>query len=197
VGIRNSALRYGTIAMGLHWLIAAFVIANICLGLYMGDLPRSDPSKFTIIQIHKSIGLTVLVFSIIVVLWRLWNPPPALPSGMSAPMRLAAHATHLLLYLLIVIIPLSGYLMVSASPLGNSTPYFFLFDWPNLPFFSGMTREALHPIQHFFGQSHSFLAWTAIVLVPIHVLAALFHQFAMRDNLLARMVPGMRIRGQA
>ncbi len=192
MSLRNTASRYGTVAMSLHWLIAAFVIANICIGLIMGDLPRSDPNKFTIIQIHKSIGLTVLVLSVIVVLWRSMNPPPPLPAGMSPPMRLAARATHFLLYFLIVTIPLTGYIMVSASPLGNGTPWFFLFDWPNLPFFAGMTREAVHPYRELWQTAHVWLAWSAIVLVPLHIAAALYHQFLLRDRLLARMVPWLR-----
>jgi len=192
MSLRNTARRYGTVAMSLHWLIAAFVIVNIGFGLIMGDLPRSDPNKFTIIQIHKSIGLTVLVLSVIVVVWRLMNPPPPLPAGMSPLMRLAAHGTHYLLYFLIVAIPLSGWIMVSASPLGNSTPWFFLFGWPNLPFFAGMTREAVHPYRELWETTHVWLAWSAIVFVPLHIGAALYHQFWLRDRLLARMVPGLR-----
>ena len=191
MSLRNTAKRYGTVAMSLHWLIAAFVIANIALGLIMGDLPRSDPNKFTIIQIHKSIGLTVLVLSVIVVLWRLMNPPPPLPA-MSSAMRYSAKAVHYLLYFLIVAIPLSGWIMVSASPLGNSTPWFFLFGWPNLPFFAGMTREAIHPYRELWQTTHVLLAWSEIVLVPLHVAAALYHQFWLRDRLLARMIPGLR-----
>ena len=192
MSIRNTDQRYGHVAMSSHWLIAAFVIVNIGFGLYMGDLPRSDPAKFTLIQIHKSIGLTVLVLSVAVVLWRLTNPSPRLPSGMSRAMRLAAQTSHVLLYVLIVAIPLSGWLMVSASPSGHPTPYFFLFGWPNLPFFAGMTREAIHPYHEATETIHVWLAWSAIILVPIHVLAALYHQFVLRDHLLARIVPGMR-----
>jgi len=188
---RNSANRYGTVAMSLHWLIAAFVIVNIGFGLYMGDLPRSDPNKFTIVQIHKSIGLTVLMLSVIVVIWRMMNPPPPLPA-MSPAMRYSAKAVHYLLYFLIVAIPFSGWIMVSASPLGNATPWFFLFGWPNLPFFTGMTREAIHPYHEVWETAHVWLAWSAIVLVPLHVAAALYHQFWLRDRLLARMIPGLR-----
>ena len=195
--LRNTAQRYGRVAMSLHWLIAAFVIVNIGFGLYMGDLPRSDPNKFTLIQLHKSIGLTVLVLSVVVVVWRLMNPSPRWPSGMSLAMRFTARATHILLYVLIVAIPLSGWLFVSASPLGMPTPYFFLFGWPNLPFFAGMTREAVHPYHEFYQTIHVWLAWSAIVLVPIHVLAALYHQFVLRDHLLARIVPGMGAGGSA
>jgi len=193
---RNTTDRYGTVAATLHWLIALFVIANICLGLYMADLPRSDPNKFMIFQTHKSIGLTVLVLSVLRVIWRLINPVPALPAGLSAPLRYAAHASHFLLYFLIVFIPLTGWIMVSASPLGNGTLYFGLFDWPNLPLFTGMTRAELHPMRETFETAHVILAWSAIVLVPLHVGAALYHHFWRGDTVLRRMVPGTTIEGQ-
>jgi cytochrome b561 len=184
---RNTALRYGTVAMSFHWVIAILVIANICLGLYMGELLRSDPMKFTIFQIHKSIGLTVLVLSILRLLWRVVNPIPPLPAGMNPVLRLAARASHFLLYFLIIFIPLTGYVMVSASPLGNGTSYFFLFDWPNLPLFTGMTRAQLHPIHETWETAHVYLAWSAIVLIPIHVGAALYHGIVRRDGVLSRM----------
>ena len=85
MSIRNTDQRYGSVAMSLHWLIAALVIVNIGFGLYMGDLPRSDPAKFTLVQLHKSIGLTVLVFSVAVVLWRLANPSPPYPPECPPP----------------------------------------------------------------------------------------------------------------
>ncbi|HVU20577.1 MAG TPA: cytochrome b [Rhizomicrobium sp.] len=190
---KNTAWRYGSVAMTFHWVIALLVIANICVGLYMGDLPRSDPMKFQIFQIHKSIGLTVLVLSILRVLWRFVNPIPPLPADMNPALKLAARGTHFLLYFLIVFIPLTGYIMVSASPLGNGTSYFGLFDWPNLPLFTGMTREQLHPIHETWESVHVALAWSAIVLIPIHIGAALYHGLLRRDGVFARMWPGTKV----
>ncbi|MEJ0044450.1 MAG: cytochrome b [Rhizomicrobium sp.] len=123
-------LRYNTVAMSFHWIIAALLIANIALGLYMGGLPRSDPSKFMIIQTHKSIGLTVLVLSLLRLGWRLVNRVPHLPLGMHPVVAGLARFTHVFFYVLIIAIPLSGWLMVSASPLGNGTNYFGLFVCP-------------------------------------------------------------------
>lgn len=87
--VQNSTLRYGSVAMTLHWLIAAFVIANLAIGLYMSDLPRSDPSKLDFISWHKSIGLTVLTLSILRLVWRLINPVPPPPAGLNPWIRLA------------------------------------------------------------------------------------------------------------
>ncbi|MEJ1969869.1 MAG: cytochrome b [Rhizomicrobium sp.] len=187
---RNTVLRYGSVAMTLHWLIAALLIANIALGLYMGELPRGDPNKFAIVQIHKSIGLTVLVLSLARLAWRLVNPVPPLPRGMGPVLRFGAHLSHFLLYFLIVFIPLTGWIMVSASPLGNGTLYFGLFDWPNLPLFTGVPRAELRPYHELFETGHVYLAWSAIVLVPIHVVAALYHHALRRDDVLKRILPG-------
>lgn len=182
--------RYSAVAITLHWLIALGIIANIALGLYFADLPRSDPDKFLLTQTHKSIGLTILVLSLIRVVWRLMHPAPPLPASMSPMLRFAAHATHFLLYVLIVAIPLSGWLMVSSSPLGLPTMYFGWFAWPDLPYFPDLPRAMKKIWVQDFSATHVFLAWSAIVLVTIHVLAALYHQFIRRDVVLGRMLPG-------
>jgi cytochrome b561 len=193
MAVTNNRTRYGTVAMSLHWLIAALVIANICLGLYFSSLNRDDPSLFTLVQTHKSIGLTVLVLSVIRLLWRLVNPVPPLPAGMSVPLRFAAHASHFLLYFLIIAIPLSGWALVSSSPMGLPTMYFGWFEWPHIGFLADLTRAQKMPLRHDFGTIHVYLAWSAIVLVPIHVLAALYHQFLRRDEVLKRMLPGTNV----
>ena len=193
MAVANSRTRYGTVAMSLHWLIAALVIANICLGLYFSGLNRDDPNLFMLVQTHKSIGLTVLVLSVIRLLWRLVNPVPPLPAGMSKPLRWVAHASHFLLYFLIIAIPLSGWALVSSSPMGLPTMYFGWFEWPHIGFLADLTRAQKMPLRHDFGMIHVYLAWSAIVLVPIHVLAALYHQFLRRDDVLKRMMPGTNV----
>jgi cytochrome b561 len=199
MAITNSQTRYGSVAMTLHWIIAAAVLTNICLGLYYGEIvPHDAPPDvqnlaFQAIQIHKAIGLSILVLSLARLLWRLVNPIPPLPDGMSAPLRFMAHATHFLLYFLIIAIPLSGWALVSSSPLGLPTSYFGLFHWPNIWFLSDLTRAEKMPLRHDFGMIHVYLAWSAIVLIPIHVAGALYHQFLRRDDVLRRMIPGTRV----
>ncbi|HEY0107921.1 MAG TPA: cytochrome b [Rhizomicrobium sp.] len=182
-------VRYNSVAMAFHWTIALLLIANIALGLYMSDLPRSDPGKFAIFQIHKSIGLTVLVLSLLRLAWRLANPAPPLPHSMHPAAKRVARFTHYVFYLLIIFIPLTGWLMVSASSLGNGTDYFGLFTWPNLSFWAGDTRAQQHAAHETFESAHVFLAWSAIVLVPIHVAAALYHHILLKDDVLRRMLP--------
>jgi cytochrome b561 len=193
MAMQNSALRYGSVAMTLHWLIAAFVLVNLGLGLYMADLPRSNPDRFTLFQTHKSIGLTVLVLSVLRLGWRLVNPVPPIPRGMNPIVRMGSRAAHYLLYFLIIAIPLVGWAMVSSSSLGLATPYFGLFSWPNIPFLADLPRAA--KVQNFdwFRESHSLLAFSMIGLLVLHVLGALYHQFLRRDDVLRRMIPGTQI----
>jgi cytochrome b561 len=189
--MRSSSARYNTVAMTLHWVIALGIIVNIALGLYFPDLPRSDPNKFVLAQLHKSIGLTVLVLSVARVAWRLVNPVPPLPPGMSPFLKFVARATQFVLYFLIIAIPLSGWAMVSSSPLGLPTMYFGLFQWPHISYFADLPRSERMHLVFRLANVHALLAWSAIVLVPLHIAGALYHQFIRRDNVLARMVPGM------
>lgn len=186
--MQNTA-RYSDVAITLHWLIAFGIIANIALGLYFADLPRGDASKFYLLQTHKSIGLTVLVLSVFRVGWRLVNPIPPLPASMNPALRFFARSTQFVLYVLIVAIPLTGWALVSSSPLGLPTMYFGLFSWPQISFLADLTRAQKIPLAHEFGTVHVFLAWAAIVLVPLHITGALYHQFVRRDDVLAAMLP--------
>ena len=179
--------RYSSVAIVLHWLIAAALIFNICLGLYCANIPDSDPNHFVFVQIHKSVGLSVLVLSVLRLIWRLSHPAPPLPAWMPWSLRALARTTHVLLYVLIIGIPLSGWAYVSASPLGLPTRYFGLFTWPNLPFFDQLTRAQKNPLHHEVHSVHTALAYAAIALITIHVAGALFHQFMRRDRLMARM----------
>jgi cytochrome b561 len=197
MSIRNTAQRYGSVAMSLHWLIAAAVIVNLAVGLYMADLPRGDPNKFELIAWHKSIGLTVLTLSVLRVLWRLVNPVPPPPAGLSSVLKFAGRALHFLLYFLIVAIPLAGWLLVSVGSMGHPTPVFGLFGWPSFPILADMSRSVGHPYREVFDTTHVWLAWSAIVLIPLHVGAALYHQFIRRDDVLLRMLPGTHMRERA
>ncbi len=189
----NTRTRYGTVAMTLHWLIAVLVLTNIYLGLSFDYYQKGDTALFQVVQIHNSIGLTVLTLSILRLLWRLVNPVPPLPAGMSPPLKFLAHATHYLLYFLIIAIPLSGWAMVSTSRLGLPTSYFGLFDWPNIGFIANMPLDQKHPMHETLEGIHMYLAWSAIVLVLIHVAGALWHQFLRGDDVFKRMLPGTQV----
>ncbi|MGQ0740865.1 MAG: cytochrome b [Alphaproteobacteria bacterium] len=190
---RDTDARYGNVAAGLHWLIAAAVIFNLWLGLYLGELPRSDPNRLWWIQIHKSNGLSILVLSVTRVLWRAVNPMPGLVAGTPTWERVAARAVHYTFYVLIIAIPLSGWAMVSSSPLGIPTIWFGLFEWPHLPFLAELPRVRKQLIIGDIRETHKWLAYLAIALITLHVAAALKHHFWDRDTTLLRMLPWTRI----
>jgi len=189
----NTPSRYDAVAMTLHWLIAALLLVNIALGLFVAEvMADSDPMQRPVLQFHKSVGLTVLVLSLLRVAWRLANPPPPLPPAMPPNVKLLAHVSHFLLYVLIIVIPLTGWAMVSASRSPVAANYFWLFHWPNLPFFAGLPRPEKMALHKDFNTSHVVLALSALVLVPIHIAGALYHR-GREDDVLSRMVPWTRV----
>jgi cytochrome b561 len=180
--------------MTFHWLIAILITTNLGLGFYFVKILDShDPSFFAIVQLHKSIGLTVLVLSVLRLGWRLVNPIPPLPSNFTAPMRVLARGTHYLFYFLIIAVPLFGWATVSASPRGTPTMYFGLFHWPHLPLLSTLPRAAKREYTEMLGGIHGYLAYSALGLLLLHVSAALWHHFARRDTVLRRMLPGTNV----
>ncbi len=194
---RDLPARYGAVAMFLHWMIAITIIANICIGLYASDLPFRDPDFMKLMWWHKSIGLLVLILSVLRVAWRWMNPAPPPPKGLDPWIRVLGSSVQHLFYFMIVVIPLAGWLMVSAGAHGHATSFFGLFNWPAFPGLSGLTRSAAHPYHETFETIHVWLAWAMVGLVPLHILAGLYHHFIRGDNVLLRMVPGTRLRSDA
>lgn len=193
MAITNTRIRYGNVAMTLHWLIAAAIVVNICLGIYMAEiLSDNDPTRFPIVQLHKSIGLTVLCLSVLRLLWRIANPIPPLPDSLGPGLKVLARGSHYLFYFLIIFIPLTGWALASSSPLGLPTSYFGLFHWPSIPFLADLTRAQKVPLRHDFARVHMYLAFSAIALLFLHVAGALYHQFRGED-VLRRMVPGTKV----
>lgn len=186
----TQAGRYTRVAIMLHWLIALAILGQFATGLWMVDaikVPETQAQAFQVYQLHKSVGLTVLLLSLVRLAWRLGHRPPPLPDGMSGGARLAAHATHGFLYVAMVAMPLIGWAMVSASPLGLPTVVYGLFTWPHIPFlFEATDKPALEAL---FKSAHRYLAYAMGLALVLHVLAALKHQFVDRDGLLGRMAP--------
>lgn len=176
-------LRYDPVAITLHWVIAISILCMIPLGFFMEDLPISI--RFDAYAFHKSLGLTVLALSIFRFVWRLMNPPPALPATMKPVEKLAAHAAHWGLYFLIVAMPLSGWLMVSASR-KYPTIFFWLGEVPFIPMPEGIDGKTTADM---FKEYHETLAYGAIFLVILHVAAALKHHLIVKDDVLMRMLP--------
>lgn len=185
---QTSAARYNRIAMILHWLIAIAILSMIPFGWWASDLPNST-QKLTYFQIHKSVGLTILILSLTRLGWRLAHKAPPFPEGMAEWEKKAASAVHWAFYVVIIAMPLAGWLMVSSSPLNIPTRYFFLFEWPHLPFLPHLPRDTKKILDAVFETIHSKMAWVIIGLLTVHVAAALKHQFIERIDLLQRMIP--------
>ena len=182
--------RYSAVAIGLHWAIAIGILGMIAMGWYMGDLPDDAPNKSGLYQLHKSIGIALLILSIARLIWRFMNPPPEEPP-MPAFQARAAAAVHVVFYIVMIGLPLTGWILVSASARGLPTILFNAVEWPHLPILSSLateTKEALHPILE---NLHSKQAWVVIVLLVLHVGAALKHQFLDKDRIMTRMAPGV------
>ncbi|GAB5470008.1 MAG: hypothetical protein Kilf2KO_30380 [Rhodospirillales bacterium] len=186
--------RYTAIAIALHWLIAAAIIVQLASGLWMADAiddPATQALAFQVYQWHKSLGLTVLILSLLRLFWRLGHRAPGLPEGMKPWERLAAYATHVFFYAIMILMPLTGWVMVSASKFGLPTLYWGLFTWPHLPLGS-LALETKAQVEEIFGSVHEFLAYGTIALLVLHVGAALKHHFVERDGVLARMLPFLK-----
>ncbi|MBL8468977.1 cytochrome b [Methyloversatilis discipulorum] len=173
-------MRYTRTAMSLHWLIALMLFGMFGFGLYMVELPLS-PQKLKFYSYHKWAGVTVFLLVLARLAWRITHRPPALPADMPAWQVTAAKAGHHLLYLLMVIVPLSGWLMSSAK--GFQTVWFGVLPLPDLLAKDEALGEALL-------LTHRLLNWFFMLVVAGHVVAALKHHFIDRDGLLSRMLPG-------
>lgn len=184
--LRNSSGGYGLIAIAFHWVMALLIFAMLALGLYMTGLPQTDPSVFPLYQLHKSIGFVVLGLAVLRLVWRFLNPSPKLPDGMNGLEKLAAHLGHTGLYALLFAIPLTGWLMVSASPWGIPTYLFDTIHMPDLPLPAFLGDKAA--AEGLLKEAHELAAWFLIALLVAHIAAALKHQFLSRDGVLTRMV---------
>jgi cytochrome b561 len=183
--------RYSTVAILLHWTIAAAIVAQLATGLWMVRAIRLADMQavaFHAYQWHKSLGLMILVLSLLRLCWRLANPPPPLPSTMTKLQRTTAKAIHGLFYVLTLGMPLVGWLMVSASPLGLPTMVFGLFEWPHIALLAGLGGG----VEAAFKTVHRLMGYAFIGLLTLHVAAALKHHLTDRDDVLARILPLVR-----
>lgn len=186
-------VRYSRVAMTLHWLSAAAILTLLASGLWMTDaikVPAMQATAFTVYQWHKSLGLTVLVLSLARLAWRLFSPPPPLPSGMGRMSRLAAHGAHAAFYILMIGLPLIGWAMVSASIYGLPTIVYGLFEWPHISVLANLEDKA--PVEAALRTAHQIGGYVMIALLILHVGAALKHHFVDRDHVLAAMLPFVR-----
>jgi len=174
---------YDRVAVSLHWLIAAGIVAQIALGWWMIDIPKLPAGvRAYWFNLHKSIGLTLATLIVIRIVWRLTHRPPTLPTSVPDWQRRIASVSHALMYVCMIVMPLAGYLgsIYSGYPIkyfGSTLP-----GW-------GWKDEAL---KDFFSAAHYVTAWIFMSLIALHLAAAMKHLLLDRDGIFARMWPRAR-----
>ncbi|MGH8280862.1 MAG: cytochrome b [Gammaproteobacteria bacterium] len=182
VPLRNTRERYGLIAQLFHWVIVVLVIAQFALGFTAHGLPISL-ERLILLARHKSIGITIFVLVVLRLVWRFYSKPPALPPSPHRFFDTAAHLSHGLLYALLLAMPPVGWLLSSASHLTVAW-----FGWFSLPNLVGPDKRLAHGLL----LTHESMAWLLLATITVHVLAALWHHFLLKDSVLLRMLPFTR-----
>ncbi len=173
-------LHYGTPAKVMHWLVVALLVVQFPIGWFMPDVHAGPPG--TAMMLHISFGMTVLVAIVARLIWRITHPV-APESSLPAWQRVSSEAVHWLLYAGVLAATLSGWLFASFR--GWSVSYFNLVP---LPMLAAKNAIAIKQIDGW----HQIAEWALLVLIGIHVAAALVHLFVYRDRVMQRMLPGLR-----
>jgi cytochrome b561 len=184
--------RYSLTAIWLHWLIACLIVANTAVALAVDYWP--DDWVRPVIDTHKSIGITVLALVLMRILWRATHPPPPLPLTYRGLERVASHGAHGVLYLLILALPLTGWMHDSAWKEGATHPVrlFWLVPWPRIAVIAGLEPGPKERMHDLFFSMHAACAYALYALLALHIAAALKHEFVDRERELARMWPAPR-----
>jgi cytochrome b561 len=188
MGAGNTSTSWGWPARLLHWVMAGLILFQLGLGFRMVRLVSDVYVQFDLYQTHKSWGFVIFTLALVRIVWRISHKPPELPGNMR-PLEVAlARGAHLALYILMLLLPLTGWLMASASPMqetwGIQNMVFGWFEMPD-PFQPGAKG-----LESIFKSIHAWAAFGLAVILAGHVVAALRHQFVCRDGVLRRMVLG-------
>jgi cytochrome b561 len=169
--------RYARSVRILHWLLAALLLLQLAFGWWVGELPRNTPERGYFINLHKSIGIVTGLLILLRIYWRLASTTPTLSISMARWQQRLATASHQLMYLCMLVLPLSGYIASNFSRFG-------------VKFFNAITLAPWGPndkgIYTFFNQLHSLSGWLLLALVALHVLAAIGHGLR-RDGIFFRI----------
>lgn len=175
--LRNTEQRYGSVSKLLHWVIALLVLCMLIVGYFMGDI-KNDALQAQVINLHKLTGLTILALIVIRLIWTLLNPKPVLPLGTPAWQIFAERLVQSLFYVFLLLMPLSGWVMSVAAGYAPKLNGIML----NLPI------NKNKPLSNTAFDVHATIAIILITLICIHVLAALYHYFVKKDDILNRMI---------
>lgn len=175
------AERYTRTAIALHWVVALGVLAQIAFGWQLDDIPRGSPERTIYVNLHKSTGLVLAVLILVRLAWRLTHRPPPLPATLPAWQRQAARASHALLYACMIVMPLAGYVASNFSRFGVN-----FFNAVMLPPWGPNDRA----VYAFFNGVHVWASYLFVLLIGLHIAAALKHLLA-RDGVFLRMWPSI------
>ncbi|MEL7231810.1 MAG: cytochrome b/b6 domain-containing protein, partial [Pseudomonadota bacterium] len=179
--------RYTTVAIILHWLIALAIILMLAGGWYMTNLPDGAPGQYELYQLHKSVGITILLLTITRIVWRVMNPPPPLPADMNEQEKNASHLVHMAFYGLMIALPLTGWLYSSVSTrLDVPTVLYGVLSWPDVPYAEAMKTNLISGIAN---TSHTVLALLAVGMLALHLGGALKHELSAEEGVIKRMLP--------
>jgi len=182
--------RYTTVAVAFHWVIAAAIVIQILLGLRMGS--GHSATTYALFQLHKSIGVTILVLSLGRLAWRLANPPPPAPLGQPRWERVASQVVHWGFYVAMIGLPLTGWLIVSSSRTNIPTILYGLIPWPHVPGVAELPAASKHVVNLASSTSHQLLVKLVYALLALHLGAVAKHQLLDRDAVFAHMAVGAR-----
>jgi cytochrome b561 len=186
---RDKFERFTTIAILFHWGIAALMLANILIAWQFPLV--HGPLRAAVFQIHKSIGITVLLLSVLRLAWRMLNPPPPFANTMRAWEKESSKIVERSFYFIMLALPLTGWALSSAADLHVPIALFGIVHWPDIPFIGTLPFDTKLGVYSLSVAAHHLLAKITYGLVALHVLAALRHQFIKRDLVLARMIPSL------
>ena len=179
-GATPAMRRYTATAQALHWVTAALMFTVLPLAWVMVNMAEGAPASGLLYTLHKSVGLTILALVAVRLAWRARHPAPPLPGRSARWEAASASASHWLLYLILVGMPVSGYLLSAAG--GHPTTYFGLFTLPGLPKDDALARAAYW--------THVAVGqWLAYALILLHLGATVWHVAVLRDTVLDRMLP--------
>jgi cytochrome b561 len=181
---REGIERYNNVAIALHWVIAALVLAQIYVGWTFSDMARG-PAQAQWFTWHKTLGVAILLLSIARLLWRLVNPPPRLPDTLPKWERTAARINHALFYVVLIGLPLTGWATISTGKGALTSTMTRLIGGIPWPFIPGLSQES----HEGFATAHGVMILIIFLLIAVHVGAALKHQFIDKARIANRMPP--------
>lgn len=173
---------YTLTAKILHWLMAAIFIFVWCIAFYSDHLvfgTNTDNLQHTLIGLHKNIATTVIFLFLIRIFWRYTHPAPQLPNTMSPIMKKSAHIMHVILYLVLIFMPVTGCLLSWSA--GYQAPVLYLFNLPSL-------INANPELKAVLKLTHVYLSWVVGIMVVGHIASALKHRFIDKDNVFKSMM---------